>query len=350
MSGDFIDLQSDTQTRPTDGMREAIANAEVGDEQRGEDPSVNRLCARVADLLGKEAAVFLPSGCMCNNIAILVHCRAGDAIILDQYAHIVTTEAGAMAALAGVMPATVAGERGVFSPEQVVAAIRPKKRNLPRSRLVSIEQTANLAGGTVWPLATVEAVGEAAHEHGLLVHMDGARLFNAVAATGDSAKDYSAPCDSVWIDLSKGLGCPVGGVLAGTADFIEEAWLWKHRLGGAMRQAGILAAAGLYALDHHVERLAEDNRNMRLFAEKLVGVPGIAVEPDTVESNIAFLDVSATGLAAAAFSEELVARGVRIGAQEPDRLRALAHLDVTRDQVLQAAQIVAGLARELVSR
>ncbi len=178
--------------------------------------------------------------------------------------------------------------------------------------------------------------------------MDGARLLNAVVASGVAAKDYAAPFDTVWIDLSKGLGCPVGGVLAGTASFIEEAWLWKHRLGGAMRQAGILAAAGLYALDHHVERLAEDNQNIRLFAEKLVGVPGIATDLDAVESNIAFFDVSATGLGAVAFSETLAARGVRIGAQEPDRLRALAHLDVTRDQVLEAADIVAGLARELV--
>ncbi|MHA1564271.1 MAG: threonine aldolase family protein, partial [Alphaproteobacteria bacterium] len=295
MSDNFIDLQSDTQTRPTPGMREAIANAEVGDEQRGEDPSVNKLVDRVAELLGKEAAVFLPSGCMCNNIAILVHCRPGDAIISDQSAHIVTTEGGAMAALAGVMPELIAGERGVFGPEQVLAAIRPKKRNLPRSRMVAIEQTANLAGGTVWPLATLEAVSEAAHEKGLVVHMDGARLLNAVAASGDSAKAYSAPCDTVWIDLSKGLGCPVGGVLAGTAEFIEEAWLWKHRLGGAMRQAGVLAAAGLYALDHHVERLAQDNKNIRLFAEKLVGAPGIAIDLDRVESNIAFFDVSATG-------------------------------------------------------
>ncbi len=346
---DFIDLQSDTQTRPTAAMREAIAQAEVGDEQRGEDPSVNRLNARVAELLGKEAAVFLPSGCMCNNIAILVHCRPGDAIIADQSAHIVTTEAGAMAALAGVMPELIAGERGVFTAEQVSAAIRPKKRNFPRSRMVAIEQTANLAGGTVWPLATLVAVGEAAREKGLVVHMDGARLLNAVAASGVPASAYSAPCDSVWIDLSKGLGCPVGGVLAGSADFIEEAWLWKHRLGGAMRQAGILAAAGLYALDHHVERLAEDNENMRLFAEKLVGVPGIDVDLAMVESNIAFFDVSAMGLSAAAFSEKLVGRGVRIGAQEPDRLRALTHLDVTRAQVLQAADIVVGLAGELVA-
>ncbi len=348
MSDDFIDLQSDTQTRPTAGMREAIASAEVGDEQRGEDPSVNRLCERVAELLDKEAAVFLPSGCMCNNIAILVHCRPGDAIIADQSAHIVTTEAGAMAALAGVMPETVAGDRGVFSAEQVIQAIRPEKRSLPRTRMVAVEQTANLAGGTVWPLEALEAVAETAHEKGLIVHMDGARLLNAVAASSHSAKAYSGPCDSVWLDLSKGLGCPVGGVLAGSANFIEDAWRWKHRLGGAMRQAGVLAAAGLYALDHHVERLAEDNRNIRLFAEKLNGVPGISIDLALVQSNIAFFDVSATGLSAAAFSEKLAARGVRIGAQEPDRLRALAHLDVTREQVLQAGDIVVGLARELV--
>ncbi len=325
-----IDLYSDTQTRPTPEMRRAMAEAEVGDEQRGEDPSVNRLCAEVATLLGKEAAVFLPSGTMCNEIALLVHCRPGDEIIADRTAHIIGAEAGGPAVLASAMVRTIDGTHGVYGPDDVYAAVRDHMRHAPRSRLVCVEQTSNLGGGTVWPVEAIEAVAEAAKNRGLLLHMDGARLLNAVVASGVPAERFAKPFDSVWIDLSKGLGCPVGGVLAGSRAFIEDAWPWKQRLGGAMRQAGIIAAAGLYALTHHVARLADDHANARHLAERVATLPGVRLETPTVDSNLVFFDVSETGRRAADIVEALRARGVRMGAMGQYRIRAVTHLDVDR--------------------
>lgn len=336
----MIDLYSDTQTRPTPAMRRAMAEAEVGDEQRGEDPTVNRLCAMVAELLGKEAAVFLPSGTMCNEIALLVHCRPGDEILADRTAHIIHFEGGGPAALAGAVLTPLDGARGVFGPEQVAAAIHPESRYHPRTRVVAIEQTANLAGGTVWSLAAVEAVAEMARSAGLVVHMDGARLLNAVAASGAPAAAFAAPCDSVWIDLSKGLGCPIGAVLAGSAEFISEVWRWKQRLGGAMRQAGIVAAAGIHALEHHVDRLVEDNANARRFAAIVAEAPGVGLDLDGVQSNIVFFDVGPSGRSAAEVSAALEAAGVRIGAMGPTRLRAVTHLDVSAEEAERAARLV----------
>jgi threonine aldolase len=334
-----IDLRSDTKTRPTAGMRRAMAEAEVGDEQAGEDPTVNRLCERIAALLGKEAALFLPSGTMCNQVAILVHCRPGDEIIAADSAHIIGSEAAGAAALAGAQITPIPTERGVFDIAQVRDAIRTmSRRNSPVSRLVSIEQTVNRGSGTIWPLATIERVAAAAREHGLVVHMDGARLLNAVVATGVPAHRYAAPCDSTWIDLSKGLGGPFGGVLAGSRDFIEAAWRWKHRLGGAMRQAGIMAAAGLYALDHHVDRLAEDHANARHFAQLIAEIPGIGLDAATVETNIIIFDVTAPGWTAPGLSEALAAAGIGIGAQSATRMRAVTHLDVDRAGVEAAAR------------
>ncbi len=341
-----INLYSDTQTRPTPGMRRAMAEAPVGDEQLGEDPSVNRLCAMVAELLGKEDAVFLPSGTMCNQIAVLVHCRPGDEILVDRAAHILNTEGGGPAALAGVMVRALDGARGVFSAAQVEAGVREERRYAPRSRLVSVEQTVNLGGGTVWPLAAIQAVADAARRHGLALHMDGARLMNAVVASGVPARDFAEPFDTVWIDLSKSLGGPVGAVLAGSSGLVLEAWRWKQRMGGAMRQAGIVAAAGIYALEHHVERLAEDHANARLFAERIAELPGVAVEPETVETNMMFFDVADTGLTAAQLSERLAGRGVRIGRTDQFRLRAVTHLDVTRAEVEQAAEAVRAVVSE----
>lgn len=337
MSQIRINLYSDTQTLPTPPMRKAMAEAPVGDEQRGEDPTVNRLCEAVAELTGKEAAVFLPSGTMCNEIALCVHCRPGDEIITDRTAHILNLEGGAPAALAGASIWPLEGTRGVFTAEQIQQAIRPESRHTPRSRLVCVEQTANLGGGTVWPLETLQAAAETARAHQLALHMDGARLFNAVIATGIKAQAYAAPFDSVWFDLSKGLGCPVGGVLAGSASFIEQAWWWKQRLGGAMRQAGILAAAGLYALENHIERLAGDHQNARLFAEQVAEIPGVSVALEAVETNIVFFDVTATGLSAAEVSEKLKTYGVLIGAMDKSRLRAVTHLDISRADVETAA-------------
>lgn len=340
MSSSLINLYSDTQTRPSAQMRAAMAEAEVGDEQRGEDPSVNRLCAAVAALLGKPAAVFLPSGTMCNEIAIRVHCRPGDEIIADRTAHILNFEGGGPAALSGALIAPLEGVGGVFTGAQVDAAVRVDSRYSPRSALVSIEQTSNLGGGTVWPLNRVEEVAEAARRHRLAVHMDGARLLNAVVASGVPASAYARPCDTTWIDLTKGLGCPVGAVLAGSEHFIEEAWRWKQRLGGSMRQAGVLAGAGLYALEHHVDRLAEDHANARHFAAGIAGIAGVEVDPERVDTNIVFFDVTGTGRSAAEVAQALEHRGVRIGDMDETGMRAVTHLDVTRAQVETAIEVL----------
>src|SRR5919106_1585393 len=326
----MIDLYSDTRTTPTRGMRRAMAEAEVGDEQAMLDPTVNALCERVADLLGKEAGVYLPSGTMCNQIAARVHCRQGDEMILAATAHPFHAESGGPAALAGVMMRGLQGERGMFSARQVRAAINsPAFRHAPRSRLLEVENTTNFGGGAVWPIAEIRAVTGVAKEHGLACHMDGARLMNAVVASGTSAADYAAPFDSLWLDFSKGLGAPVGAVLAGARDFIHEAWRVKQQIGGAMRQAGIIAAACLYALDHHVERLAEDHDNARVLAEGLAEIQGIGIDPASVETNIVWFDVRGR-LGAPEVAAGLKEQGVLIGAFGPTRMRAVTHLDVDR--------------------
>jgi len=259
-----VNLYSDTQTRPTAAMKAAMMAAEVGDEQAGQDPSIWALCDRMASFLGKEAAVFLPSGTMCNQIAIITHCRPGDEILAHASAHILNNEGSGGAALAGAQITGLSGPRGQFDADAVRAALRPRgHRHAPAQALLEVEQTANAGGGTVWPLAQLNAVAAVAHEAGMATHMDGARLTNATVAAGIAASDMVAGYDSVWLDFTKGLGAPLGAVLCGTSDFIGEAWRWKQRMGGAMRQGGICAAACLYALDHHVERLAEDHENAR---------------------------------------------------------------------------------------
>lgn len=337
----LVDLISDTSSRPCEAMRQAMATADVGDEQRGEDPSVNALCQRVAELLGKEEAVFLPSGTMCNQIAVLVHCRPGDEVIAAEASHVITSEGAGAAALAGAFVRPVPAERGVFSGADLRAAVRRRAPKAPRSRLVTVEQTHNQGGGKVWPVDALEDVAAAARELGLTLHMDGARLMNAVVAAGVDAGTYATPFDSAWLDLSKGLGCPVGGVLAGDAGFIEEAWLWKHRLGGAMRQAGIVAAAGLYALEHNVERLAEDHANARLLAEGAEAIAGVRVDPSPVETNLVFLDVSGTGHSADAIAAAFQEQGIRVGVEGPHRMRAVTHCDVTRADCLRAVDVLA---------
>ena len=335
-----IDLVSDTATRPTLAMRKAMAEAPVGDEQRGEDPSVNALIERIIGLMGKEDALFLPSGTMCNQIAIAVHCRPGDEIVAAANSHIVGTEGAGAAVFAGSFVRTLNCPRGIFSAKDVAGAVREKGVKLPRTKLVAVEQTCNRGGGSVWPLEALHEVAAEARRHQLLTHMDGARLMNAVIASGISAEDYAGPFDSVWLDLSKGLGCPVGGVLAGSRAFIEEAHIWKHRFGGAMRQAGIIAAAGLYALDHHVERLAEDHARAKLFATLIAALPGIDIDPEAVETNIVFFDVDRTGLSAHEIARLLLERGVRIGAEDEKQMRAITHLDVHEAGVREAAAVL----------
>ena len=338
-----IDLISDTSSRPTPGMRRAMAEAEVGDEQRGEDPTVNRLCERAAELMGQEAALFVPSGTMCNQIAIATHCRPGDEIIAAEASHVISTEGAGAAVFAGSFMRAISCRRGIFSGEDVSAAVRPRQPKSPRSRLVEVEQTNNRGGGSVWPLEAIHSVTQAARAHDLALHMDGARLMNAAVTSGVSARDFAAPFDSVWLDLSKGLGCPIGGLLAGSAEFIEEAWTWKHRFGGGMRQAGILAAAGLYALDNHVDRLAEDHANARLFADRLSGIPGIVLDPPEVETNLVFFNVEQTGLSAKEVSNRLLEIGIRIRNEGEFRMRLVTHLDVERKDIEEAAEALTNI-------
>ncbi len=334
-----VDLFSDTVTRPTAAMRRFMCEAEVGDEQQREDPTVNLLQDMVAELLGKEAALFLPSGTMCNQVAFSVHCRAGDEILLQELAHPLLFEVGGPAALVGAVLRPLAGPRGLYSADQVREAIRPPAYYMPRTRAASVEQTSNVAGGVCWPLEQLTAVCQAAHGGGLVTHMDGARLLNAVVATGTPARTFAAPFDSVWIDLSKGLGAPVGAVLAGSQSFIEEAWRYKQRYGGAMRQAGIIAAAGIYALRHHVDRLAEDHERARRLARGLAAIPGIELDPGQVETNIVVFDVSRTGLSGEAFgARTLASHGVRFSVLGPARVRAVTHLDIPPDGIERALE------------
>ena len=344
----LIDLSSDTATRPSAAMRAFMAEAPVGDEQRQEDPTVNALQERVAELLGKERALYLPSATMANEIAVKVHTQPGDEVILDRTAHIVNAEAGGPALLSGVMLHTVQGIRGVFTAQQAEEGIRRTGPHYPRTRLVSVEQTSNLGGGTVWPLDLLRAVADIARRHALRTHMDGARLMNAVVASGIPAADQARGYDSVTFCLTKGLGCPVGALVAADRDFIAEGLRYKHLFGGAMRQAGIIAAAGLYALDHNVERLADDHANARILARGLAEISGIRLDVAHVETNIVFFDVAGTGCTAGEAAARLLARGVRIGAVGRTLMRAVTHLDVTRADVERAvsvAQDVLGKAR-----
>jgi threonine aldolase len=340
----LIDLYSDTQTRPTAAMRRFMMDAPVGDEQKGEDPTVNLLQDMVADLLGKPASVFLPSATMANEIAIAVHTRPGDEIILDRTAHPVNFEGGGPAFHSGVMAAYLDGRRGIFTPEQVAAAIRPDDPHFSRSRLVSVENTTNLGGGAVWPLDVIHGVAAVARRHDLRLHLDGARLMNAVVAAGIKAADYAAPFDTVTICLTKGLGAPVGAVLAGSRDLMGQARRYKHLFGGAMRQAGIIAAGGVYALRHHVDRLAEDHANARALALGLAAVPGLALDPTEVETNIVIFDLT-TGLTAREFLARIEARGVRMVAVGPARIRAVTHLDIAADDISRAVEAVAAAMR-----
>ncbi|MFN8511987.1 MAG: threonine aldolase family protein [Chloroflexia bacterium] len=342
----LIDLYSDTATKPTAAMRRAIAEAEVGDEQKGEDPTVNRLQAMTAELLGKEAALFLPSGTMCNEIAIKVHTKPGEAIIADRLAHLFGSEQGGPAFHSGVLVKPLDGDHGIFTPEQVAAAIAPGNYYVPRTTLLCAEQTHNFGGGAVWPLDRLQTVCDVAHANGLATHLDGARLLNAVVASGIAARDYAAPFDSVWLDLSKGLGAPVGGVLAGSATFIAEARRYKHLFGGAMRQAGIIAAAGVYALEHNIDRLADDHNNARRLAAGLGDIPGVIVENPEPATNIVFFDISGTGVPVQTYLERIRARDVRMGAPGSGRLRAVTHLDISEADIDTALTV----AREALMR
>ena len=316
-------------------MRQAMAEAEVGDEQRFADPTVNRLQERVAELLGHEAALFLPSGTMCNQIGIRLHVKPGEAVILHRSSHPIVAEAGGAAAHAGAMIHPLDGEGGMFGPDDVDAALSPAgNRYTPRSALLCVEQTTNMGGGRVWPAEQIDAVLSLARAAGLRAHLDGARLMNAVVAAGVSARYYAAGFDTAWIDFSKGLGAPMGACLAGSRELIEEAWRLKQMMGGALRQAGVVAAAALYALDNNVDRLADDHANAKHLAEGLAALPGVSIDPAKVETNIVIFETDdAPGRA-----EELRREGVDIGALDSRRIRAVTHLDVDRAGIDRAVE------------
>ncbi|MBW4022191.1 MAG: low specificity L-threonine aldolase [Proteobacteria bacterium] len=338
-----INLYSDTQTKPTRAMREAMMAAEVGDEQSGLDPTINALCERMAALTGKEAAMFLPSGTMCNEVAILTHCRPGDAVLAHETAHILIAEGGAPGALAGVQITPLRGADGQFDAGTLTDAILPRSRYAMPQTLLAVEQTANLGGGVVWPLAKLAEVADIAHAQGMATHMDGARLMNAVVASGVAAADMAKGFDSVWLDFTKGLGAPLGAVLCGSARFIDDAWRWKQRLGGALRQGGISAAACLYALDHHIDRLAEDHAHARLLGEGLGALPGLRVQAP--QTNLVYIDCRETGSTAETLAQRLRAEGVLISVMGRTRLRACTHLDLSAADIEETIAVLGRLLR-----
>ncbi len=342
-SNEPIDLRSDTVTKPSSGMRQAMAEAPVGDDQYGEDPSVNRLQERIAELLGKEAALFVPSGTMSNQIALKLLTRPGDEVILGEEAHMMWHEAGAGAANSGVL-FTAIGRGGLFTADDFRAALKPAGHIvLPATGLVVIENTHNLGGGVVFPQAAAVEICAAARAAGIASYLDGARLFNASAASGVGLAELARPFDLVSVALSKGLGCPVGSVLAGGAAEIARAVRARRMFGGAMRQSGILAAAGLYALDHHVARLADDHANARLIAERLAGLSGILIDLATVETNIIVFRLAAGMPDAAAIAAQAKEAGVLVSALGPHTVRAVTHRDVSREACGRAADLLAAV-------
>ena len=346
MTGNSIDLRSDTVTKPTAAMRQVIANAEVGDDMFGEDPTVNRLEQIVAEMMGKEAAVYNCSGTQSNQMAVRAHCQQGDEILIDEAGHIVKYEAGAAATLSGVSARFLRGPGGLFDVDDLEGKVSPDNQHFCITRLVCVENTTNHGGGRVWPLSQMARVGNWAHAHGLKVHVDGARLFNAAIAMGYSAGDFARYADTVSLCFSKGLGCPMGSILVGDAATIHRARRARKQFGGALRQSGMMAAAAIYALEHHVERLREDHENAHAFAEAVSSIDGIRLNVADVESNLVFFEVAPELGTAAQLSALLFEKGVKINPSGPQRLRACTHLDVNRSDVMLAAEKV----RECISQ
>jgi threonine aldolase len=342
-----IDLRSDTITKPTPAMREAMARAEVGDDVFGDDPTVLELEAETATLLGKEAALYTPSGTMANQLAIRSHTEPGDEVLVEANAHLYYYESGGPAALSGVMCRCLNGQRGVFNGTDVETALRPPDAHFPRTRLVCIENTHNRGGGKVWPLPQVREVAATARKHGLLLHLDGARLWNATAATGIAERDYAAVFDTVSVCFSKGLGAPVGSALAGSKSFIERARRFRKMFGGGMRQAGIIAAGALYALEHHIDRLADDHATARILADAVRQCAGLRLDPEQVDTNMVIFRVDPALGTAADMVGALRERGVLVLATSPVKIRAVTHLDVDEAQVRRAGQIIQEVADQM---
>jgi threonine aldolase len=345
MTSSIIDLRSDTVTRPSAAMREAMAKAEVGDDVFGEDPTVNRLQEYVALMLGKEAALFVPSGTMGNQICIKVHTQAGDEIIVEGGAHVFNYETGGAAFLSHVQVHPLQGDRGRLMVKDIKRAVRPAVYYMPKTRLICIENTNNRAGGTIYPLDLVKEISAFARESGIKLHLDGARLWNACVATGVAPKEYATYCDSVSVCLSKGLGAPVGSVVAGTRAFIDEARHYRKIFGGGMRQAGILAAAGLYALERNIDRLEEDHQKAAYLARELAVIPGFVIDLESVQTNIIIIDVERSGLLPEEILGRLRQRDVLLTPGNYMGLRAVTHLDVSMEQVKRAAAITREIMR-----
>lgn len=341
-----IDLRSDTLTKPTDEMRKAMAEAEVGDDVYGEDPTVRRLEELSAEILGKEAALFVTSGTQGNQVAIATHVHTGDEVIAEAESHIFYYEAAAVSALAGAQVRQIPGQRGVITAAQVEKAIREQPNvHHPESALISLENTHNRGGGTVWPMEELARVHELAQKRGIPVHMDGARLFNAAVASGVSAREISNHVETVQVCLSKGLCAPVGSVLAGPRDFIERARTWRKRLGGGMRQAGVIAAPGILALTTMVDRLAEDHANARYLAQRLAEMPGISINLGGVETNIVIADIAGTEIEMGTFLARLQSAGVLATSFGETLVRFVTHRDVTRADIEQAVDVIAGVVQ-----
>jgi len=340
----MIDLRSDTVTQPTPEMRAAIAGAEVGDDMIGIDPSVQRLQQLTAEILGKEAALFMPSGSMSNQIAVRIHCRPGDEFLCEAGCHIYNYEQAAFAQLSGVVAQTVQGEFGVLQLEQLQGLIRPDSDNMVRTRLVCLENTHNRGAGRIQPYETVEAICNWAHENGLKTHLDGARLFNAVVATGISAADWAKHFDTVSVCFSKGLGAPVGSALAGPQEMMVEARRHRKLFGGGMRQAGILAAAATYALEHNLERLEVDHQNAQIIAEGIQNTNGLSLSPTKVDTNLIIFEVASELGTTAEFAAALKAAGVWVIALSASQIRAVTHMHITSDDAMHAVEIIQQVA------
>ncbi|HTI51024.1 MAG TPA: GntG family PLP-dependent aldolase [Planctomycetaceae bacterium] len=346
MTGNIIDMRSDTVTKPTPGMRQAMANAEVGDDMSAEDPTVNRLEAHMAELLGKEAAVYACSGTQSNQMGVRTHCLPGDELLIESLGHIANYEQGAPAALSGVTCRLIEGRGGILDVSDLEGKIRADNQHFGRTRLVCLENTSNAGGGRVYPQENIDRICAWARRYGLKVHMDGARLFNAVVASGRSAREICREVDTISICFSKGLGCPMGSILVGSREDISRARRVRKLFGGALRQAGIVAASAQYAMEHHVERLQIDHENARAFADVIRQIDGITLTPPEVETNLVFFSVDPELGNASQLSTRLKERGVRINASGPQRLRACTHLDVDREAVLRAADAVAEVVAE----
>jgi len=345
----WIDLRSDTVTKPSERMRAAMADAEVGDDVYGEDPTINRLEKRAADLFGKEAALFVPTGTMGNTIAIKLHTNHGEEVLCEARSHILDYELSMMAWFAGCIARTVHTEDGVMSWKQIESALRPPGPHNAPTTLITLENTHNMAGGTVYPQPAIDEICAQAHHRGLKVHVDGARVFNASVATNTPVSRIVRDADSVMFCLSKALGAPVGSLLVGTAEAISRARPYRKRLGGGMRQAGVLAAAGLIAIEDSPQRLQEDHQNARYLAQRLSQVPGLVLDASRVSTNIVIFDISGLGLSTSAFSSDLKSRGVLANGINPTQMRLVTHLDVSRQQCEQAADIFAELATRYFS-